>query len=483
MKKVLIFMLALLMCITALASCAGSNSEQPANASSQGESVAESSKGESAADSSQDESAADSSQDESAADSSQGENTDESSKGESAAETSQEVSAVPKDDSSASAGDTTNKSGLEIMYCSFSEKPYFALLGKCADGATVYGESDGYEYESKSWYGWFSLRLKCTGKSVDVKLYQKVDGETVGEPYVYTATPVTPGADMWPIVTGGDFQFFFQKMLPDFQQKNIPSNSDLSALTSRIKTRLASMRASNPNAEIIYMIVPSEMTVYPELFPEQYAAGTGYSRLELVNAAIEVGGGVVIDLCQTFKQHKNDEMPLYYHLDSHWAEYGAYLAYKELFDYIAKRFPAAAPRDESEFNWNPDYYDSGDMTYYLQMSQTAVKEYGYYRTMEFNCPASITSVPRYRRDGCLAYSDAVTAEMRFDTGRSELPNILLLRDSYSTQLYDIVAERCNKAHYLGMWNYTWYSNVISSEKPDYVVYILSEWNIDSILYS
>ena len=36
---------------------------------------------------------------------------------------------------------------------------------------------------------------------------------------------------------------------------------------------------------------------------------------------------------------------------------------------------------------------------------------------------------------------------------------------------------------MGMWNYTWNNNLIMSEKPDYVIYIVAEWNLTSIIYS
>jgi hypothetical protein len=77
----------------------------------------------------------------------------------------------------------------------------------------------------------------------------------------------------------------------------------------------------------------------------------------------------------------------------------------------------------------------------------------------------------------------VTEEKIINTKREELPSCIVLRDSYSTQMYDILAERMNKTHYMGMWGYRWDQSLIASEKPDYVIYILAEWNLDSVLYN
>lgn len=372
---------------------------------------------------------------------------------------------------------------IKVLYSSYSEKPYFAMVGTCTEGAVVTAECNGETVSSNSYKGWFSLRLLCKGSSAEVKLSESVDGEMLGGSSTVTVRPRTPGSDMWPVVTGGDFQFFFQKMLPDYQGKNIPGSSAFSSLTKRVSDHLSQLRKYNENAEIIYLIVPASMTVYPELVPETYGELADETRLTKTIDAINAGGGIAIDLQSIFAEHKNDEMPLYYKLDSHWSDYGAFVAYQALFEEVAKKFPQAAPRSADEFNWNPDYYESGDMTYYLAMSQSKVKEYAYYRTFDFDAPSQVTKTNRYRSKTMLCYSDEVTYENVIDTNRDDLPSCVVIRDSYSTQIYDLIAERMDKTHYLGMWGYRWDQSIMASEKPDYVIYVVAEWNLDAIIYN
>lgn len=372
---------------------------------------------------------------------------------------------------------------IKVLYNSFSEKPYFAMVGTCTEGAVVTGECNGETVSSQSYEGWFSLRLKCTGSSASVTLYETVDGKQVGGRTTVTVNPKTPGPEMWPVVTGGDFQFFFQKMLPDFKGTNVPAGNVFTGMENRIRNRLNQLRQYNENAEIIYLIVPSSMTVYPELVPETYGDPANKTRLTKAVEAINKSGALAIDLHDLFNQHKNDEMPLYYKLDSHWSDYGAFVAYQALFDHISEKFPDAAPRAKEEFDWNPDYYESGDMSFYLAMSQENVKEYAYYRTFDFSAPASITNVKRYRSDTMLCYSNAVTDQNTINTNRGNLPSCIVFRDSYSTQLYDILAERMDQTNYMGMWSFAWNNSYISSVKPDYIIYVLAEWNLDSIIYN
>ena len=286
---------------------------------------------------------------------------------------------------------------------------------------------------------------------------------------------------MWPIITGKNMQFFLQKMLPDFRGTNLPSADTLSRLTTRVRNRVNDMRSYNPKANIIYLIVPSAMTTCPELVPEEYAPATGKTRLDLVLDAINASGAYAVDLRPVFAAHKDDERPLTYKTDSHWTDYAAYLAYKEIFDYISKDYPAAAPRPDTDFNWNPGYYESGDMTYYLAMSQTEVREYEFYRTFNFTAPNAVTKVTRYRRPSSLVYSDASTEANTIRTDRPELPSCYVLRDSFSAQIYDILAERMDTTYYSGMWDHTWKQSFVMDNQPDYVIYILSEWNIDAII--
>ena len=468
MKRILAFITVLLLFSTLiLAACENNEVETQSTEEAASEPSAEATESKEASADSSKEASAEASDESSKADS-------EESKNESSGSTQIKVTKLPT---------SYEEGSISLEAASFSEKPYFALVGRCSEGAIVTGEANGETVTSKSYHGWYSLRLKCSGSNVVVKVSQSVDGEQVGETLEYRIKPTTPSSDMWPTVTGGDFQFFFQKMLPDFQGQNIPSAGMLNNLSARVKTHLDSLRKVNPNAEIIYMIVPSSMTTYPELVPSNYKPATGDTKLDKAMAAIERGGGTVINLKSIFQAHKNDEMPLYYKLDSHWSDYGAYVAYNALFTHIAEKFPEAAPRPVSDFNWNEGYYNSGDMAYYLAMSQSKIKEYSYYRTFKDKVPASVTAFNRYDSATSLTYSDEMTYENTIVTGNNKLPNCIVMRDSYSTQMYDILAERMNRTVYRGMWGYGWDNWLINSEKPDYVIYLLAEWNLDSIIYN
>lgn len=374
---------------------------------------------------------------------------------------------------------------VELLFTRYLEsRPSFVMFGKCAMDAEVTATIGDESITVESYMGYFSVSFTKSGGLHEVTFTQTVDGEPFDEPRTYRAMPTTSKmvGEQAVIASNEKFQFFLSKMIADYEGNNLYSDQDIINMVARIKTRLSNLQANNPDAEIIYMVVPSPMTIYPELVPDTYTqAVEGNTRLDQVLSGLETSGATVIDLRDTFYEHKDDEMPLYYKLDSHWADYGAYLAYVELFNHISEKFPDAAPREMEDFNWEEGYYRSADVIMYLDYPQADVEEYGYYRQFNIEIPEVINTVPRYRLPQLL-YSEQSTAEKYFDTNRENLPSCIVYRDSYGAGIYDLIPERMNSTHYVGMWNYAWSNSQIQAENPDYIIYLLAEWNLNEIVY-
>ena len=373
---------------------------------------------------------------------------------------------------------------VKLLFSRYTQKPIFVMIGTCEQGALVTARLGDQEVTVQSYMGWFEVSLANTSnlQIVDVYFTQTVNG-VKQERQTLKARPTEPEY-LWTRAIGSnkEFQFFLDLMVPDFEGTNLYNESILNQMKKRVSDRLDQMHKYNKDAEIVYMIVPSPMTTYPELVPERYTKTDGITAFDQITGKLKEAGATVIDLRDTFNKHKNDEMPIYYKLDSHWADYGAYLAYVELFEHISKKFPDAKPRDIDEFKWTADYYTSADACLYLGIPQVQVKEYGYYREFDFADPGNITSVPRYRGMQ-LIYNDLTCDEKVFTTNRSNLPSCVVYRDSYSAAIYDLIPEKMNKTHYIGMWSYAWQSWTVNNEKPDYVIYILSEWNAKEAVFN
>lgn len=404
-----------------------------------------------------------------------------------AAESSKEESeaSVEASESSQDPVEEPPEGAVKLLFTRYTEGQKGAVLfGTCAMDAEVTVTVGNESITVESYMGYFAATFENPQKQFDATFTQTVNGEPFDVPRTYRAKPEVSKAahEQEVIASNGKFQFFLSKMIPDYEGWNLFGEQEIKDMTARIKGRLETVHAYNPKAEILYMVVPSPMTIYPELVPDVYArAEQGNTRLDQVLSGLRASGAAVIDLRDTFKAHKNDEMPLYYKLDSHWADYGAYLAYVELFKHISEKFPDAAPRGMEAFNWTADYYKSADVIMYLGYQQDAVQEYGYYREYNIKIPDVINTFPRYRMPQLL-YSDESTYEIIMQTDRSNLPSCMVFRDSYGAGVYDLIPERMDTTHYIGMWNYSWNNRQIQNEQPDYIIYLIAEWNLHEVVY-
>jgi hypothetical protein len=221
--------------------------------------------------------------------------------------------------------------------------------------------------------------------------------------------------------------------------------------------------------------------------PAEYKPQASTSRLDQIMSSLDKAGITYINIKELFSNHKNDNYKLYWKTDSHWTDYGAYLVYKELFDHISKKFPAATPRAFSEFDWVEDYYVGGDMSYYLEYyfgyytPDLLMKEYNVLRKPKFTMPNAIRGIKRYQSDKILTFDQSImTAKKVLQTSRSNLPSAIVMRDSYSTQMYDILAERFNTTVYQSMWSFSINYQDIGKYDPDYLIYIIVERNLDAV---
>ena len=233
--------------------------------------------------------------------------------------TSHETSTSPETSVPAeeSKDEVVNECRVTVKFCRFSEKPYAVVLGKCDEGATITLTCGNKTYTSESWHGWYSVRFLCTASKAEVTITQKINGKQVGYALETTVYPKAAGTSEG-VVAGGNFQFFYQKCLRDFQHTNLYNAGTLDNLKTRVAGRISTLKKANLDTEIIYMVVPAAMTVYPELVPEQYEQGKGDSRMDQVLDTLSAAGATVIDLRTAFEEHKNDEYPLYFKTDSHW---------------------------------------------------------------------------------------------------------------------------------------------------------------------
>ena len=376
---------------------------------------------------------------------------------------------------------------LKVFGAAASDGEYIAVYGECATGALVTVKNDQGTFTVQSFGGNFAARVKNPAKTASLEITQSADGTQIGGAVTWQGSILQPdyGGD-WGVWLGGDNQGFFRKMIPDFTHTNLLDQATLDSIRTRYAGRVEALKKVGDGCEMIALLIPSAMTVYPELVPAEVAVpGEGESRFDQLAKVLTEAGVKVIDVRETFAEHKNDALPLYYRYDSHWADYGSYLAYVELFDYISDRYPDAVPRKFNEFTWDWGYYTDGDIPYYFDIDHGgSIYEYTYQRKMNFDPIPAVKGLLRYKKGDSLAYrsySDEIVTGKTYNSGREKLPDLYVYRNSYGAGIYDLMLERSDKITFNPTFSYTYNIAQIKKTVPDYVVYIMSEWDFGNII--
>ena len=384
-------------------------------------------------------------------------------------------------------GPVKDVKNIEIAGCTISETftdhIAVALAGTAPSGTVIEADFGGEHYETAVRGHSFILRLKLPAQEkIEVLLKAVREDGTVAAEHTYSGTPGSwVPSDGWDTVAGLDSQLFLKKSLRDPMRTTLMKDGYIAELEERIRERIESIHAELPDTEFIYLLVPSSATIYNERIPAEYALGSGETAYDQMKALLQRAGATVIDPRETLRAHAYGDMPIYYMTDSHWTQYGAFLAYEELFGYISGKYPAAAPRPVSDFGWEAAEYRAGDLAYYLNIPQKKLPELCWTRIMAPDAPQRIKDIQVFTDDESRFYeSFGVLSKEIIETEREELPTALIYRDSYSVALYDIVAERFSRTYMRGAFDYGWKPDEILREKPDYVIFIYCEYNFDAI---
>ncbi|MDD4773290.1 MAG: hypothetical protein PHZ09_06750, partial [Eubacteriales bacterium] len=259
---------------------------------------------------------------------------------------------------------------------------------------------------------------------------------------------------------------------------NIFTDTQIESVKKRVAERVSYL--AGINCELIYLIIPTPMHVYPELVPDRFPLNTGITRTEQFETAVTESGAVVINLYELFTEHKNDEFKIFHKTDTHWTQYGAYLGYLELLSYVSEKWPDATPRGEGEVEFYKEQVEIADLAEHTEMDQKLLRENATFMRLLFdtNHDPNIWHPRTNRLNHDLCSHDHVTKSSR---AGSLLPRAYIMRDSFGTPIYALLSDAFESANWKSMWRYDFDKNDISRFKPDYLIYIVTERNIGSIL--
>ncbi len=225
----------------------------------------------------------------------------------------------------------------------------------------------------------------------------------------------------------------------------------------------------NGNGIQFYLaLAPDKLSVYGDRLAIRKSSKSTM-REQLDSAA--VGKIELIDLRSTFSRpHK---VRLFHKTDSHWNEYGAFLAYSSLMSKIKSDFTQVRILSLSDFSVDSTVSFQQDLT---KMLGIRVKEHIVRLTSKRKITAVVQknrlSVPtRYSRS-------SAEYEQRYKSNANDL-KVLIFRDSFSSDLIKYLNESFGETVFI--WRHQFNKSLIEQEKPDMVIQILVERDLELLI--
>lgn len=216
----------------------------------------------------------------------------------------------------------------------------------------------------------------------------------------------------------------------------------------------------------VFVMVPNKNTIYPEYMPDNVRKINKKSRWDQLKGYLEKHSDVrFVDLRPALLEAKKQRR-VYSITDTHWNDYGAYVAHCEIIKRISRFFPGAEPLPLSRFEIYEDDSAGGDLAQMLLLQKETLREN----------KIKMKAIPPFKA----FKGKKVKVKRLFVTTRSTefpgapLPRLLMVHDSFFKKLMPFLSEKFRRVTYIWDWNMNFYPKIINRQKPQIVIDELAE---------
>lgn len=348
--------------------------------------------------------------------------------------------------------------------------------------------------------GYFIGQVKFTKDVSTLSItadYESGSSDAVERTVVYKKMNNKMTADEYMPVFCNDSRMHFYSAIQTYSSSDIVTDAMMTRAEKNITNHVKVTKEANPEAEVIYLVAPSSTWVYPEAIPEEYPKAEGQTLYEAFETIATECGAKVIYPLDTFIENRDDGKgyKVYHNTDSHWTTYGAYLALSEMMTYIGEKYPEAKPRTMEEMGfytttlWGGDalfsFGDNGGFENYSETGRsgetkkTRISELTTLYTLEMPT-TTLEGVYRGYKSTYVGGDNSGKATIKNPNGEG-LPTALIVRDSFSCPAYDMVNDRFSTVWWQSSHSYGLPAKEVERNKPDYVIYIVSERNLLKVM--
>ncbi len=231
----------------------------------------------------------------------------------------------------------------------------------------------------------------------------------------------------------------------DMQGSNLLNLEELEAIKQNLMEQRDSLEAKG--IEFVVFICPNKETIYSEKMPAQYGNAAELSRTQQIVDYVEDEIRIVYPIEEIKKEKDlNPEISLYYQLDTHWNNLGAYIGAKEVLHELGYDIPNLNEYSLSQTNC------SGDLAAMMNLSR--------YLKYDIN----------YSMDGLLDNTEVIEWANGIGRCKSNITSdkkIMMVGDSFARASGPIIA--------------TQFSELLFSHRNNYTEELLDEFNPDIVI--
>ncbi len=213
------------------------------------------------------------------------------------------------------------------------------------------------------------------------------------------------------------------------------------------------------------LIPPDKHTVYPEFLPASVRRLRPLSRLDILAQRLARAGIAVVDVRGELARAKAVRRA-YWKTDTHWNDWGAFVAARTLVDALRVRFPRIPPLREDDYEVAETVVPGGDLAGMLLMPDLLPETDIRMAPRDPQAPGQRAVFGASR-----PYPDPANHPERAmvvaETGERSLPRALFFRDSFSSAMIPFLAGRFQSAVFV--WTHAYHPEIVAAERPDVVI--------------
>ena len=138
-----------------------------------------------------------------------------------------------------------------------------------------------------------------------------------------------------------------ERVIQDYQNDMPFTEKQLSELQQNLDEVAAVFQKQG--IALVVVVAPDKSSIYPDYMPTELQLLRPQSRFDqIVQYLKQHGKNQILDLRQELIAYRAEQL-VYYKTDSHWTDYGAYIAYREILNALQPTHPELIPRALSEF--------------------------------------------------------------------------------------------------------------------------------------